>query len=342
MKKNIFKVTGTIVLLILIWGSYAAIRAHSNLVSLDVHNADVREVIRKVEWQTWESIFVQKEVEGKITLKVHKIPLEEVLNLISEQSSSRWTAMYPLYSTGKSLVAFKQSMRGDIDPAANGWTNFSNRASFGGFGGFGSGGFGDNARSQNSLVSMQVVNQDLSATTHALGRYAQARVIAEDGASGTVTLSLNQATMPQAVKQLSHQVHRKWTQYYLLQSWRGGPRRGGGGDLAGRDGRDGTNDVPREPTPEELAERQKRFEAQLATMTPEERAKAEEDRKRREAFRNMSPEDRQKAFQSMADNPEFKSRIENRMMNSIKNTTPEQRVERAQRFSQRRNRPANP
>src|SRR3954471_11562191 len=102
MKKNIFKVTGTIVLLILLWGTYAAIRAHSNLVTLDVHNADVRDVIRKVEWQTWESIFVQKEVEGKITLKVHKIPLDEVLNLISEQCNSRWTAMYPLYSTGKS------------------------------------------------------------------------------------------------------------------------------------------------------------------------------------------------------------------------------------------------
>ncbi|MDB6124354.1 MAG: hypothetical protein JWQ71_3347 [Pedosphaera sp.] len=334
MKKTIYKVIGAIVFLILIWGTYAAYRAHSNLVTLDVHNADVRDVIHKVEWQTWESIFVQKEVEGKITLKVYKIPLEEVLNLISEQSNSRWTAMYPLYSTGKSLVAFKKSMRGDINPAENGWTNFNSRSFSGGFGGGGGGGFGDNARSQNSLVSMQVVNQDLPATTRALGRYAQARVVAEDGAEGTVTLSLNQATMPQAVKQLARQVHRKWNHYYFLQSWRG-PRRGGS-DLAG------TNDVPREPTPEELAERQKRFEAQLATMTPEERAKAEEDRKRREAFRNMSPEDRKKAFENMASSPEFKNRMENRMMNNIKNTTPEQRVERAQRSAQRQSRRGAP
>lgn len=325
MKKNLWISIGVVAALILGWGTYAAIRAHSKLVTLNVHNADVRQVVRKIEWQTWEDVLVQKGVEGKITLNVHRVPLEEVLNLIGEQTSARWSAMYPLYSSGKSLSAFKKSLRGDINPAENGWTNLSARPFPGGFGG---GMFGDTARNENKLISLQLDGKDLDLATFALGRYSQARVIPEDGAAGTVRLSLVQATMPQAVAKLAKSVHRKWSQYYVLQSGRGGRR---GGDVA-----DGTNSFPRgELTPDQLAEREKRFQAQLETMTPEERAKAEADRQRREAMRNMSPEDRRKAFEQMAQNPEFKARMENRMLNGIRDTTPEQRVERAQRMAQR-------
>jgi type II secretory pathway component GspD/PulD (secretin) len=326
MKKNLWISIGVVVVLILGWGTYAAIRAHSKLVTLNVHNADVRQVVRKIEWQTWEDILVQKGVEGKITLNVHRVPLEEVLNLIEEQTSARWSAMYPLYSSGKSLSAFKKSLRGDINPVENGWTNLSALPFPGGFGG---GMFGDTARNENKLISLQLDGKDLDLATHALGRYSQARVIPEDGTAGTVRLSLVQATMPQAVAKLAKSVHRKWALYYALQSGRGGRR---GGEVA-----DGTNGFPRgELTPEQLAEREKRFQAQLETMTAEERAKAEADRLRREAMRNMSPEDRRKAFEQMAQNPEFKARMENRMLNGIRDTTPEQRVDRAQRMAQRR------
>jgi hypothetical protein len=163
-------------------------------------------------------------------------------------------------------------------------------------------------------------------------------VVPEDGTLGTVQLSLNQATMPEAVKQVAAQVKRKWAKYYVLNGERG---RGRGGDVA--DGR-GTNDFRRggfEPTPEQRAEWERRFQEQLETMTPEERAKAEERRKQMEAMRNMSPEDRRKAFEQAAQSPEFKSRMENRMMNGIKNTTPQQRQERAQRMEARRARRAN-
>lgn len=335
MKKPVLKAVLLVVAVLVLYGTYLAVRAHSNLVTLDVRDADVRDVVKKIEWQTWESIYVHKGVEGKITLKVHKVPLEEVLNLIDEQASTRWTAVYPLYSSGKSLSAFKKSLRGDVNPSESGWTNYNTRGFFGGFGG--PGGFGGNVRNQNSLVSIQVLNKDLKVVTTALARYAQAQVVPEDGTAGTVQLSLNQATMPEAVERVAEQVKRKWTKYYVLNGERG-PRRGG--DVA--DGR-GTNDFRGgfERTPEQRAEMERRFQEQLETMTPEERAQAEERRKRMEAMRNMSPEERRKAFEQMAQSPEFKSRMENRMLGGIKNTTPEQRVERAQRMEARRARRGN-
>lgn len=329
MKKPVLKITLLVVAVVLLWGTYLAVRAHSNLVTLNVHNADVREVAKKIEWQTWESIFVQEGLEGKITLNVHRVPLEEVLNIISEQASCRWTAMYPLYSSGKSLVAFKKSLRGEADPAQVGWTNYTSRGFFGGFGrgGGGWGGGGNSIPGDNGLITMQVANKDLSVATTALTRYAQARVVPEDGTDGKVMLSLKDATFPQAMDQLGKQVHRKWARYYVLQSWRGNRR---GGEVAEGGGPQGF-----EPTPEQRAAMEKRFQEQLDTMSPEERARAEERRQRMEAFRNMSPEDRQKAFEQMAQSPEFKQRMENRMMNGLRDTTPDQRVERAQRMAAR-------
>src|SRR5688572_7475823 len=138
----------TLVILLVLssgWFGYAAYRARTNLVTLNVRNMEVRQVMKKIEWQTWENIFVHKDVEGKVTLNVRKMPLEDVLSIIDEQVSSRWSAIYPLYSSGKSLAAFKQSLRGEIDPATHGWTNLQNRA-FRGPGGPGGRGPGDGGR----------------------------------------------------------------------------------------------------------------------------------------------------------------------------------------------------
>ncbi|MDB6067998.1 MAG: hypothetical protein JWR26_4206 [Pedosphaera sp.] len=324
MKRRIIIIVMFVFGVLIAWGTFAAIRAHGNLVTLNVRNADVRDVIRKIEWQTWESIFVQKEVTGKITLNIHKVPLDEALSLIQEQASCRWTALYPLYSSGKSLAAFKKSMRGEINPVENGWTNYSSRPFFGGFGGGGFGALGGNPRTQDAPISLRFSNAELDIASLALARYAQGRLVPEDGVSGNIHLNLYQSTMPQAVAQIARQVHRKWTKYYVLQTGRGAPR-GPRGTLADAGG----------PTPEMAANAQQRYEALLETMTPEERQKAEEARQRREKFQQMTPEQRRQAMaQRMAD-PQFQERMQSRMLRNLLDTTPEQRVERAQSRAQR-------
>src|SRR6185369_7174157 len=95
-----------------LYGGYRAYRAHANLVTLNVRNMEVRQVVSKLEWQTWEHIVVSKDVGGKVTLNVHNVPLEGVLNIIGLQTDSRWTQLYPIYSTRKSLSAFNQVLQG--------------------------------------------------------------------------------------------------------------------------------------------------------------------------------------------------------------------------------------
>src|SRR5258705_10403167 len=49
------------------------------------------------------------------------MPLAEVLGIITDQTSSRWSAYYPLYSSSKSLKNFKKVLRGELAPAEGGW-----------------------------------------------------------------------------------------------------------------------------------------------------------------------------------------------------------------------------
>src|SRR5690349_14217168 len=103
-------VWAAIVTAAVLWGGYRAYRAHMNLVTLSVRNMDVRKVVSKLEWQTWERIVVGKDVGGKVTLRVKSVPLEEVLNIVGLQTDSRWTRLYPIYSTKKSWTAFNQAL----------------------------------------------------------------------------------------------------------------------------------------------------------------------------------------------------------------------------------------
>src|SRR6266545_811855 len=199
MKKLLLR---TSLALLVIGGACAAYAwwAHSDLVTLNVRNMEVRLVVKKIEHQTRASIMVHSNVQGKVTLNVRRMPLEDVLEIVGEQTFSRWSSLYPLYSNGKSLDRLEMSLRGEMDPAQNGWTNLFSR-SFGrdafrggpgGPGGFGGGPFGD-----------------------------PAHIVPEDGASGVVTLRLKQAKIPAAVSQLAKKAHLSWTRLYALTGFGG-------------------------------------------------------------------------------------------------------------------------
>lgn len=214
----------------LAYGAWMAIRAQRDLVTLNVRNLDVRQVVSKIEWQTWESISVDQNVQGKVTLNVRQVPLEEVLRIIGEQTSSRWSAVYPLYSKAKSLAALKTALRGEIDPMTHGWTNLQARGFGRGGPLFGGGGPpGANAAGSSQPVSLQILNKDIPFVALALERYAQARVVPEDGTTATVSFVVKRATVSDAVARLAREAHRRWTKLYVLNGMgRGGPGGPGG------------------------------------------------------------------------------------------------------------------
>jgi hypothetical protein len=340
-------------------------------VTLNVRDADVRAVVRKCEWQTWETIVVNKDVKGKVTLNVRKVPLEEVLGIIGEQTSSRATAIYPIFSKGKSIVNLRKLARGDLDRTSAGWTNFVMRGEFGrrgggpggpGFGGRGGGGFGgpggpggfeDGPRSPSAPVTLNVDAKDLGFVATALSRASQSQIVPEDGAEALITLHLSQVPLDEAVSKVAARAKRKWEVFYSLQAQpdffadRGddegrGPRRGDGEGRGRFRGEGETNrfDTNRFAEMRDLRalERERMEEIRLATMTAEEEAKAKEQQQQFEQMRDATPEQRQQFFEQMRNNPQNVQRFENRGVSRLNNSTSEQRMDRTRRIHEMRER----
>jgi len=128
MNKRVFiYISVGVVVVLLLVGIRFASKAHNNLVTLNVRDADIKEVLREIQWQTFEVIYKNKDVNGKITLDVKDMPLENVLQIVAEQSSSRFNVVYPLYSNSESLLRLKKLLRGEIPIEKAGWTNYSAR-----------------------------------------------------------------------------------------------------------------------------------------------------------------------------------------------------------------------
>ena len=329
---------------------YYAYRASKNLVTVDVRNMEVKDLVKILERQTWEKIYLQGDIDGKVTLNVSDMPLANVLEIVADQTPTRFSAIYALYSSGKTLDYLKKALAGDDVQPPNAWTNMHRGRSM-------ISDFMAMAQEQNDLITVKLDHKDLETAARTLSRYTRGQIVPENGSFTIVNLELAQATVPEAVDALAKQAHKDWAELYVLRGGGRdrGPRRdtadgerrdgGEGGDRRERwrEGR-GTNDFfarggtndwgtngPPWERPEFREEMEKRFQEQLATMTPEERQRAEERRKQFEEMRNMTPEQRRDAFAKMASSPEFQQRANQRMMNSIKNSTPEQRAERDKR-----------
>jgi hypothetical protein len=342
-----------LLLAVLGYGARFVWRAHRNLVTLDVREMDVRKVVKKMEWQTWEDIQVQKEVQGKITLKVINTPLEEVLRIVGSQSQSRPALFYALYSDGKSLSRLEQSLRGEVDPATHGWTNLSNRA-MGGFGGPGGpGGFGGGGMfgftmpgatgpvAGDGLVSLNLQAQTVDFAVLAFNRFAQTRVVPEDGVTTVVNLTLSKVAVPDAVAKLAKAAKRKWVAVYALQ---GGFGFGPGGDRQrgprGPEDGGGTNRSPfrgfggpdlTDAQREEMRAQREAQELALRNALPADaRQKYEQAQQEREAamsdLQNATPEQMRDRFSA-----QNSAAINQMMRDRVMNSTPEQRAQMGQR-----------
>jgi hypothetical protein len=314
----------------LLWGGYRAYRAQANLVTLSVRNMEVRRVASKLEWQTWKRIIVNNNVGGKVTLNVHNVPLDEVLNIVGLQTDSRWTRLYPIYSTRKSLAAFNQVLQGNLPPAGNGWLALQQLAAWQQIG---LGGFANTLRAENKLVSAQLVNKDVAFTALALSRFSKAQIVPQDGTEGFINLKLQQVPFEKAVAKVARQVHRKWGQVYTLQ-----PLNAATLVQQSVPSSADTNASPQVETNQLTATQDgkalspdRALEALVSTMTPEERQQTLEQIASASQTAALSPAERQQQMQAgssaaaqaaQAAQQDMESRIENR----LKNGTVDQRI----------------
>lgn len=291
-------------------------------MTLNVHDMEVRRVVSKLEWQTWERIVVSKAVGGKVTLNVHNVPLDEVLNIVGLQTDSRWTRLYPIYSSRKSLASFNQVVLGNAPPSGNGWLALQQLAAWQRAG---LSGFANTLRAENKLVSAQFVNKDAAYTALALSRFSRAQVVPEDGIAALVNLNLQQVPFDKAVAKMAKQLHRKWDRIYTLQPLNAAalvrkvtvPPSAGTNDLAQAD----TNQVVTIQNQETLPP-DRALEALVSTMSPEERQQTLEQVANASQAASMSPAERQQMMQDpsspaakavQAAQEDMETKIENRL-----------------------------
>ena len=142
--------------------------------------------------------------------------------------------------------------------------------------------------------------------------------------------------MPDAVAQIARQVKRDWAVFYLLSPapFMGRPATPGGNPMA----------AMLSQSPEQKAAADQQFEAGLATLSPEEQEKAKQRRDQMEAIHKLPPEERaqamQQTMQQMMSDPatqsQFREQMMNRFTSGIKDSTPDQRVERSRTINERR------
>src|SRR4030095_7065737 len=72
-------------------------RASLDRVTLDVREADLGSVVRDLRQQTWENIILRPGATGVVTLRVHNVPLEEVLGMLAEQARCRLTPVQAVH-----------------------------------------------------------------------------------------------------------------------------------------------------------------------------------------------------------------------------------------------------
>jgi hypothetical protein len=341
--------TGAILLAGAIYGGWLAWLAHHDLVTLNVRNMDVRQVVKKIERQTWEEILVDKSVQGKITLRVRRMPLRNVLRRVGEQAFARAGTLYPIYSTPHSLENFKEMLRGHREPGGQGWSNLTARTWGPGPGpmmGAMMPGTPLNVPPVQERISLNLAGKDLAFGVTALQRFAQARVVPEDGAQATLAVNLVAVTVTKAVSELARAAGREWTTIYALQpvfmpGGPGGPRGPGGdgprfagrGDGAGFFRPDEMSTADRENAWKQREAMERDLRQALPVDAREKLEREQQERERlMEEIANMSPEERR---QRMMPNPAEMARMQReRLLNS----TPEQRAQ----MNRRRGAPNGP
>jgi hypothetical protein len=109
-----------------LWFARAAWRAHRQLVTLDIPNATLAVVLRKIEWQVWKKIRTEESLAGvHVILHAKNTPLPEVLDRLAKQAGADWNTLYAVYRDTRALKALDSALQGDgkLDPA--GWTKIA-------------------------------------------------------------------------------------------------------------------------------------------------------------------------------------------------------------------------
>jgi hypothetical protein len=108
-----------------LWFGRLAWRAHNNLVTLQVRNMPLAEVVKSLERQTWEKIRFDKKLGAKITLNVKDAPLEKILDLVADRAGARWQKTFAVGAAQGAMAKLEAVLEGEAKLNEAGWTNLA-------------------------------------------------------------------------------------------------------------------------------------------------------------------------------------------------------------------------
>ena len=107
------------------WAGRTIYRAKKNIVTIDVYNVPLADVIKQLERQTWETILARSNTQTKVTLKVKNMPLEEALDQLSRQGGVNWSKWHAVHDSSRALERLEAALRNRTKLEDVGWTNLA-------------------------------------------------------------------------------------------------------------------------------------------------------------------------------------------------------------------------
>jgi len=184
-----------------LWFARAAWRAHRQLVTLEIPNATLAVVLRKIEWQVWEKIRAEESLANvHVTLHARDMPLPKVLDRLAAQAGASWNTVYAVYRGKPALKALDSALQrdGKLEPA--GWTKIAPHPAI----------LADTGAVQASPVTFQ------RGANGQLKMWAPPELVLESSLSGRLgnhSISTNSAPTTAAAAQTARKVEGRWTTY---------------------------------------------------------------------------------------------------------------------------------
>ena len=126
MNKRIILISVTVLAVAgVTWAGRAVYRAKKNIVTIDVYNVPLANVIKRLERQTWETILARSDIQTKVTLKVKNVPLDEALDQLGRQAGVNWSKWHAVHDSSSALDKLETALRNRGKLEDVGWTNLA-------------------------------------------------------------------------------------------------------------------------------------------------------------------------------------------------------------------------
>jgi hypothetical protein len=181
----------------------------SNRVTLDFSESDLAMVVASLERQTWETIWVGKGAARKVSVKASGIPMDKALDLVAIQTEGEWAEVFVIHSDGDSLGRLRRRI--ESGAPSNVWTNYpahgfrAIRSPF------------DPSAPLSEPLNYAATNKEAAQVAKDLSRFSKSLIVVEDGVTGRVSLIIQNATIDEAAKLLARKLGRKCTRLWVIR-----------------------------------------------------------------------------------------------------------------------------